>query len=179
MKSPKLEISVESSVASPPNELDLIRRVATKVAAAEGFRCGQLSVGIVGARRMASMHLQFSGVAGPTDVLTFDLGTSKPRGELDGTIIVCAAVAEREAGKRGRAAELALYVTHGILHLAGYDDHDPRDFKRMHAREDELLSKLGLGALFAGGASQPSAAGAIRQRRSTPVHPQRNRTARR
>ncbi|MFN0136187.1 MAG: rRNA maturation RNase YbeY [Phycisphaerae bacterium] len=149
MKSKKLEISVESSVASPRAELGLIRRVATKVAAAEGFRRGQLSVGIVGARRMATLHRQYSGVDGATDVLTFDLGTTNRLDEIDGTIIVCAAVAEREARKLGRAGELALYVTHGILHLAGYDDHDPPDFERMHAREDELLTELGLGALFA------------------------------
>lgn len=143
-----LEISVESSVRCQRGELALIRRVATEVARAEGFRRGQLSIGIVGAKRMATMHLRYSGVSGPTDVLTFDLGTSPKDRHLDGTIVVCAAVAEREAGKRGRAAELTLYVTHGILHLAGYDDHDERDFRRMHAREDELLTQLGLGAVF-------------------------------
>jgi ssRNA-specific RNase YbeY (16S rRNA maturation enzyme) len=31
-----------------------------------------------------------------------------------------------------------------VLHLAGYDDHRPRDFARMHAREDELLAEMGL-----------------------------------
>jgi probable rRNA maturation factor len=45
-------------------------------------------------------------------------------------------------------AELALYLTHGILHLAGYDDSTPRGFDRMHTREDELLTQLGIGAVF-------------------------------
>ncbi|HQL55899.1 MAG TPA: rRNA maturation RNAse YbeY [Phycisphaerae bacterium] len=43
---------------------------------------------------------------------------------------------------------MALYVVHGILHLAGYDDHTARDFERMHAREDQLLERLGLGPVF-------------------------------
>lgn len=46
-------------------------------------------------------------------------------------------------------AELSLYVAHGTLHLAGYDDRTPREFARMHRREDELLDELGIGRVFA------------------------------
>lgn len=139
----------------------LLERVAGAAARAEGLRRGQLSIAVVGARAMATLHERHLGVAGPTDVLTFDLGTDPRRGLLDGEIVVCADVARRTAWQRRRlrgsarqavaCAELALYVVHGVLHLAGYDDHDPRDFKRMHAREDELLTALGLGAVYGAG----------------------------
>jgi len=36
-------------------------------------RLGELSVALVGDRRMSELHEQFMGVAGPTDVLTFPL----------------------------------------------------------------------------------------------------------
>ena len=44
--------------------------------------------------------------------------------------------------------ELALYTVHGLLHLLGYNDAKPADARRMHHREDELLQKLGIGAVF-------------------------------
>ena len=136
--------------------LTLLRRVARHVAAAEGFHRGRLSVAVVGARRMASLHRRYMGLNAPTDVLAFDLGCDRRQGRLDGEIILCADIARREAARRGgtRAAaraELALYLVHGLLHLAGYDDHRRADYERMHAREDELLGRLGLGPVFRSG----------------------------
>lgn len=127
--------------------VSLLQRAARAAAAAEGARGGSLSIAVVGARRMASLHLRHSGISGPTDVLTFDLSRGN---RLDGEIVVCAAVAARRAAERGIpfASELALYVVHGVLHLCGYDDHTPRGFQRMHAREDEVLARLGLGRVF-------------------------------
>ncbi len=131
----------------------LLVRTARFVAAAEGFHTGDLSLVIVGARAMATLHHRFLGQPDPTDVLTFDLGCDRQRGTLVAEILACADVAHRQAQRRGGslAAELALYVTHGLLHLAGYDDHSPAGYRRMHAREDELLSAIGLGCVFAGG----------------------------
>lgn len=125
----------------------LLRRAALHAAAAEGFRAGELSIAVVGRRAMAGLHNRYLGLAGPTDVLSFDLGTDRRARRIEGEIVVCADVARRVAGAgtRGLARELALYVVHGVLHLAGYDDHRPRDFARMHAREDELLAETGLG----------------------------------
>jgi probable rRNA maturation factor len=126
----------------------LLRRVAEHTLRAEGFMSGRLSVAV--------LHRRFLGLPGPTDVLTFNFDTNRRRGHIDGEIVVCTDVARRRAAVRGRSlqtarAELALYVVHGILHLAGYDDRTASGFCRMHAREDELLSKLGLGAVFRAG----------------------------
>jgi len=37
------------------------------------------------------------------------------------------------------ATELDLLVTHGVLHLVGYDDRDPIEARLMHEREREIL----------------------------------------
>ncbi len=149
----------------------LLRRVARFVAYAQGFRTGELSIAVLGARAMATQHERFTGRPGPTDVLAFDLGADLRRRLLVGEILLCADVARqavlhprrpRSAGpsprRRGRRvasallplfrAELALYLTHGLLHLSGYDDHSPAAFRRMHARELTLLSALGLHRLL-------------------------------
>ena len=36
----------------------------------------------------------------------------------------------------------------GLLHLLGEDDHDDDAFERMHHREDQLLTAMGLGPVF-------------------------------
>ena len=131
----------------------LLKRTAAFVAVAEGFRTGRLSIAVVGAAAMKSLHARHLRIGELTDVLTFDLGTSRRRGELDAEIVLCADVALQAARADRRLfasarAELALYLTHGLLHLAGYDDHRPAQSRRMHAREDELLERLGLGPVY-------------------------------
>ncbi len=165
------------SPSRPPSDLDvtirwnprtawraepLLRRTARHVAAHEGFRTGQLSIVVLGRRAMSTLHERYMDQPTPTDVLSFDLGSDQSAGLLDAEIVVCADVAKQRAAARTETgakrrnplvsarAELALYVTHGLLHLAGYDDHTAADFKRMHAREDQLLAELGLGPVFSG-----------------------------
>lgn len=152
-----LEIAIAWRLHRDWRAVPLLRRVARHTASAEGFRRGQLSVAVVGLRAMRTLNQRYAHHTGPTDVLSFDLGCDARRGWLEAEIILCADVARRNARLRGGTLtaareELALYLTHGLLHLAGWDDHTPRDFARMHAREDELLRKLGIGPVFESGA---------------------------
>ncbi len=87
-----------------------------------------------------------------TDVLAFDLADDADRGEaIMGQIVINVERARHQAFGRGiePRSEMILYIVHGFLHLLGYDDHTPRDFSRMHRREDELLEELGCGRVFA------------------------------
>jgi len=134
----------------------LLRRVARYVLAAESFRHGTLSIAVVGVRAMSRLHHAFLGTTGPTDVLSFDLGSERRTGRIDAEVVLCADVARQRAATRGRTlrlarAELALYLVHGILHVAGYRDHTPAQAARMHAREDELLTLLGVGPVYSTG----------------------------
>ena len=89
---------------------------------------------------MAELHERFLGKEGPTDVLSF------PHGE----IVVSADTAAREAKERGIPPlhELVLYVVHGALHLAGYDDRSPKQSSKMRAAERKVLTDLGYGDVF-------------------------------
>ena len=156
MRRRQLQIAVTWGLRKSWRATGLLERVARQVAAAEGLRTGELSIAVVGDAAMRRLHARHLGAAHTTDVLAFDLGTDRRRGRLDGEIVVCADAARRCAGAHGATlrearSELALYVVHGLLHLAGYDDRTPRGFRRMHAREDELLRELGLGAVFGAG----------------------------
>jgi probable rRNA maturation factor len=59
-----------------------------------------------------------------------------------GQVIVSAETARRQAVRLGVpvAAEMELLVTHGLLHLVGYDDRDPVEARLMHEREREILA---------------------------------------
>ena len=70
----------------------------------------------------------------PTDVITFD----------HGEILVSADTARRQASEFGNAPdrELALYIIHGLLHLAGYRDKSPEEFEVMKAAQEEVLDQV-------------------------------------
>jgi len=110
-------------------------------------KSGEARVRVVTDTEMDDAHRRYAGVPGTTDVLTFDLAQGD---ELDVDLLVCAEVAGRQASERGhdRAKELLLYVVHGLLHCVGYDDHDPDDSARMHQREDEILTAIGVGPVY-------------------------------
>ncbi len=110
---------------------------------------GEVRVRLVGDAEMADAHVRHMNVQGTTDVITFDLGSDE--GEVDADLLVCVDEARRNAERLGIALEreTLLYTVHGILHCAGYDDTDEASHAAMHAREDEVLEAIGVGATFA------------------------------
>lgn len=120
---------------------------AARVAAELSLR-GEIRVRLLPDAAMADAHQRYKGVAGPTDVLTFDL--SEPGGLLDVDLLVCPDEASRRAADFGHSvrAEILLYIVHGVLHCLGYDDLGEADAARMHAAEDALLGAIGVGPVF-------------------------------
>ena len=92
----------------------------------------EITVLIVSDRRMAALHREFCGLEGPTDVLTF----------RHGEIVISAETAIRQARifHSNLVCEIQLYLLHGLLHLAGFDDAMPGARKRMHRLQDRLLA---------------------------------------
>ena len=111
----------------------------------------EMSLALVADTRMSALHHQFMGVRGPTDVLTFPIEEDESGRAMSGEVIICVP----EARRRSRQlripvrVELLLYSIHGMLHLLGYDDATSRDFHTMHRTEDEIMTKLGFGPVFA------------------------------
>lgn len=125
---------------------------AVRAAAPQG---GEVRLRLIGDAEMAALHERYSGIPGTTDVLTFDLRADEPGScalPLDVDIVACVDEAARQAGARGIPVEreLLLYLLHGALHCLGYDDHDEAGHAAMHAREDEILEAIGVGATFGG-----------------------------
>ncbi|HEY6414947.1 MAG TPA: rRNA maturation RNase YbeY, partial [Acidimicrobiales bacterium] len=63
---------------------------------------------------------------------------------LLGDVVVCPAVAERQAPEHAGSYddELALLVVHGVLHVLGHDHAGVDEAAIMQARERELLQRF-------------------------------------
>jgi probable rRNA maturation factor len=81
---------------------------------------GELSVALLTDGALAGLHARFLGEPGATDVITFG---GDAAAAAAGEICVSADAALRQGGgRRALSRELTLYIVHGWLHLAGYDD---------------------------------------------------------
>jgi probable rRNA maturation factor len=119
-----------------------IAALVTFILRAEGIGVSEVEIAIVGDGEMKVLNRRYHHVEGTTDVLSFDL--SEPAGPLCAEIVVCADEAVRQAQRRRcrPQQELLLYVTHGLLHLLGYDDSTAGKARRMTKRQDELLAEF-------------------------------------
>jgi probable rRNA maturation factor len=125
----------------------------------------EMSLMFVDMQTIAELNERFLGATGPTDVLSFpmdeelppsgrqpDQGGRGPGSPADigdppallGDVVVCPAVAARQAAERGVTSddELALLIVHGVLHLLDYDHAEPDDAAVMRRREQELLARF-------------------------------------
>jgi probable rRNA maturation factor len=109
-----------------------------------------LSIILVDEEAMERLHIQWMDEPGPTDVLSFPMDELRPTPEgrdpepgLLGDVVLCAAVAQRQAESAGHSAqaELQLLTTHGILHLLGYDHAEPAQEREMFGLQDRLLAQ--------------------------------------
>lgn len=91
----------------------------------------EIEVNLVDDATIARVHAEFLGDDSPTDVITFH----------HGEILLSVETACRQALelRTSKGKELALYLIHGLLHLAGYDDHEPDQRREMHKIQEIIL----------------------------------------
>ncbi len=102
---------------------------------------GELSVVFLDDRRIARLHGDFMEDPTPTDVITFP---GCPEMDSGGEICVSAEHAFHFARQRSLdfSREVTLYLVHGYLHLAGFDDIHPAAKRRMRRAEKKAMAFL-------------------------------------
>ncbi len=109
----------------------------------------ELSLVLVDTEAMTELHIEWMDEPGPTDVLSFPMDELRPGVEgIDpepgvlGDIVICPHVAAAQAVTAGhsRDDEIALLLTHGILHLLGYDHAEPAEHDEMFGLQGQLLT---------------------------------------
>ena len=117
-----------------------LARAVDRALSAIGRPAGVVEIAVVDDDEIRRLNAAHRGISRRTDVLAFPL-EAPDAGPLIGQLVISAEAAARQA-RRLRvplALELDLLVTHGTLHLAGYDDRDPVEADLMHRREREIL----------------------------------------
>ena len=110
-----------------------------------------VSIAIVDDERFCKINRRFLNRKSVSDCLSFDLSEEAGPGSPKlFELVVNGEMAVRQANLRGHSseAELALYVTHGLLHNLGFDDSSKSKAKKMHDTEDEILQQLGYGLVY-------------------------------
>lgn len=138
MRPIQLEISNRySSLADPELATEALIE-AILASRAFPIAAGELSIVFVDDPTIGQIHDDFMGDPSPTDVITFPANLEM---ESAGEIIVSVDHAVSRAEELGLAftQELSLYLLHGWLHLAGYDDRTESDRTKMRAAEQKAL----------------------------------------
>jgi probable rRNA maturation factor len=137
-------------------DLPVVRGLAELVLSHEGYPPEtEVTLLLVTDDEMRAYNKRFLDRDQPTDVLAFpveDLEPGKPP-EVDsnapplllGDVIVAPAYVRKQAAEFDVTFEdeLSLMVTHGLLHLLGYDHQNDEEAEVMEGREREILKLIG------------------------------------
>ena len=143
-----IEIVNESGIDVP--ERDLLGMARHVYARLHVHELAETAVTVVDADRMAQLHEEWMDLPGPTDVMSLPMDEITPgapeapsEGVL-GDVVLCPEVAAEQAARGGhtRDDELMLLLTHGMLHLLGYDHMDEEDRVEMFELQDRLVSEV-------------------------------------
>jgi probable rRNA maturation factor len=100
---------------------------------------------------MTELHVKWMDEPGPTDVLSFPMDELRPGSEESlspegvlGDIVVCPQVALRQAEVAGHALinEVLMLVTHGMLHLVGFDHAEADEEREMFELQAKILKSF-------------------------------------
>jgi probable rRNA maturation factor len=157
----RIDVTVRDGVRVPAPVARLARSIATALEAARAPSPASIGLILTDDAELTELNEAHMGASGPTDVLsfpllpadTFPLGGSfvTPPGRrlhLGDIVVSVERAAEQAADGRGgqtgdvrwsAADELRLLVTHGALHVCGWDHAEPADEAAMRALERRLL----------------------------------------
>ncbi len=130
---------------------EFLKRVAKKILKGENKEEAELSIALVGQGRMRKLNKKYRGKNRATDVLAF---SQKPKAKFIkplkikqelGEAVICLREVKKNAKKYGSTfkKELIRVLTHGILHLSGYDhEKEGEKAEEMRKKEEYYLSQI-------------------------------------
>ncbi|MGA1503687.1 MAG: rRNA maturation RNase YbeY [Ilumatobacteraceae bacterium] len=162
-----VEVFVSDEQADVEVDAQRWQMLASSVLQAEGVR-GQAEMALLFVSRevMHEMNRVHMGVDAPTDVLAFPIDlvdNSRATGPtarsatpvlarvdtgdlplLVGDVVICPLIAREQAPLHAGTLddELALLITHGVLHVLGYDHDTEANADKMRTRERALLESV-------------------------------------
>ena len=144
-----MNIQIENRQRQQRISIRQLRKVARKILSVSGCPDAELSILIVGDRRIRQINRDYLQRDKATNVISFAQQEGEMVGGetlLLGDVVISAETAARDAADAGLpfASELYFLLLHGILHLLGYDHErsGAEEAARMEAREEEVFALL-------------------------------------
>ncbi|MFU8894635.1 MAG: rRNA maturation RNase YbeY [Luteolibacter sp.] len=134
----------QERVAIPESWLTVLERTANDAAALALEHAvetdsplallGSIEVALVDDAMIDQVHRDFMNIEGATDVITFH----------HGEIVISAETAIRQAAEyhEPAAREILRYLVHGLLHLAGHEDHSDGLRAKMESAQEAIVATL-------------------------------------
>lgn len=153
----KLEINLQVDKRFIANlERNWLRSVIRKVIKTLGLTSPvEVSLVVTDTEKVRQLNKEYRGKNEPTDVLAFAMISGKDKGKSFvtppdgvlhlGEVVISYPQAVKQAAERRHSVEqeLVLLITHGILHLVGYDHEQPNEAEKMRSKEREIMAKIG------------------------------------
>lgn len=117
-----------------------IKKWIEAIAKTEKKAVGGINYVFVGDEELLKLNKQYLKHNSYTDIITFDYTEGK---EVSGDIFISVDRVKDNAKKFKVKFEDELHrvMIHGVLHLCGYKDKNPKDAREMRKKEDFSLSK--------------------------------------
>jgi len=118
-----------------------IKTLLPKLIKEENRIVGDISIVICTDEELKEMNIQHLNHDYFTDIITFDFTTGN---RISGELYISYDRVSDNASTNSVSAqeEYTRVCFHGVLHLLGYKDKNPKDKKLMRAKEDHYLSTL-------------------------------------
>jgi probable rRNA maturation factor len=139
---PRIAVDVASEGIRCPLSADRVRDIVQRTLKRSRVKDAMISVTFLPAHAIARLNRKHLNRSGPTDVISFGLGSAGPNRAVVGDIYISPEVARENAGEFGAGVreEIARLVVHGTLHVVGRDHPDGSDrTKSAMWREQESL----------------------------------------
>ncbi|MCH8025219.1 MAG: rRNA maturation RNase YbeY [Chloroflexi bacterium] len=142
-----ISLQVEPPFAARVDEQALTALARRVLASEQVDSLAELSVLVTDDETVRGLNKRYRDIDAPTDVLSFRMDgeegfmTPPESAEQLGQIVIAYPTALRQAEEVGHDidAELVHLLTHGILHLLGYDHETAVEAKQMRSKEEALL----------------------------------------
>lgn len=133
-------------------DLETMRRLAAHVLTNMKVHPeAELAILFVDEDAMEKLHLEWMDEPGATDVLSFPMDELRPGNDdkpsdpgLLGDVVICPTVAAAQAAtaKHSTDTEIRWLLSHGILHLLGFDHAEPDEERAMFALQRQLVDSF-------------------------------------
>lgn len=157
-----LEWNSELKEEIPDNWIDKLKMILHLAGEMEGIKDGEVALSFVDDEAIRELNKEYRGLDKVTDVLSFALTENDtdelvivfnnedwdeaPDPDLLGDIVISIPRALEQSKDYGHSVEreIGFLFVHGFLHLIGYDHQDEAAEQIMIAKQEHILSQIGL-----------------------------------